>query len=190
MHRSSAAPYGSGPEAEGAVSSEVLLEELEQALIMSVKTAGLKKPRELAIVDQLLELRKARRQGSCNLSAQSAAERRRADELTRQLEEAAAVLAERDAAVGSRVQEEARRVEGECRAKYEEYSRRRDVSMKKFVSALKDKYNGQISALEAKLKEIGDEYNAKMSSNLVEKLTEQLEDLRGVNQEQLSCIRR
>lgn len=175
---------------EGQGEDDARMEELEQALIRSVKTSGLKKPRELALVDQLLELRKMRRRAASRSEEQTARLSRQNAALAEDLEKVSATLEQQHRDFEARLQEEVRRLEESYKNKLDESTARRDVSVKRFVSAMKEKYNSQVSILEAKLSEIKAAYDSKTRSCELESQRAQIDELTAVVQEQKGHIQR
>lgn len=173
-----------------AADGEDLLEEQEQALIRCVKTAGLRKPRELALVDQLLEVRRIRRRATAVLVQQRDGWAAQATTLQGLLTTAQETLAAQETQRDERLHEEISRMEKNYRAKLEEYVFRRDASVKTFVSGLKEKYTKQISILESKLKEISEEYDNKTRASVVEKQQRRIVELEAGLADQTDHIRR
>lgn len=154
------------------------LEELELRLIQSIKTSGLKKPRETLVIDQLLDMRKLRKRKSSRMSSRvSELEEQvrslvsRQCELTKELEQWSSRTQEA-------VDKESRRVEAEYRAKFSEYTSRRDGSVRQFVVTLKEKYNSQISVLERKLQQIGEACRDDEALRLAEEQRREIEQLK------------
>ena len=166
------------------------MEEIERKLIQSVKTSGVKKQREVAMVDQLLELRKHRRKYSADKTRQLSIMIEEKKSLSCQLERALTDL--RRHAEESEVlhREESGKIELKYRQKLEEYSSKRDAAIKKYISNLKEKHSTQISILESKLRQISDEYSSRVSDSVVSKQSKRIAQQQEVLEEQESQIKR
>jgi hypothetical protein len=181
----------------GSAGGDAHLEELEQRLIQSVKTSGVRQQRETALVEQLLELRRGRRQMGAGLRQRVAALEAQQADLVGQLERASGELEQRarerrdlEQHMEARAGEEARRAERGFKAKLDEYTSRRDASMKKYVSTIKDKYDSQISLLEGKLGQISDEYRSKLGESVQAGQARQIATLSETAQGQAERINR
>lgn len=133
------------------------IEERELQLIQQIRTAGIRKPRETALIDEILDLRKDRRRIFASLTASLAAHQSRIADVEKQLRSHYEDLKDVDSKWQRRVEDlQAKMSLSEAAHKHqlEELSGKQTRAMKEEKKRLARKYEEQLQVIEAKLNEL------------------------------------
>lgn len=166
------------------------IEDKEQALIQHLRTAGLRQPKEIALVDEVLEIRKERRRLYAGLQERVGALEAAKADLTQQVDSQRIRMVEDLDSLKTRYESELgkrdeafRMLERSLREEKDLQSENVRLTEKKALDKLKHGYEAKLALLEGKLQEIlaekqsGELKQARaLANSIAQKVTGEIEE--------------
>lgn len=136
------------------VSEMEVLDEMDQTLIQHIRTAGLRKAREVALIDEIMEIRRERRKLFSTLSTKMENLEKQNFELKAQEDEKAIKSSEELNEKLVAKQDELSRLKQKCKLHINELNERHAAQIEDINEKISKKYEGKLQLLESKIEEL------------------------------------